>query len=90
MQGIVQHGHMPVNPEEERREVDPEPIGQQGERGDGGHDPALLDRRDERTTQGVAKSGLTEPSLDPQPSQLLPNRFGQARPSRGVRLFRNS
>jgi hypothetical protein len=68
MQGIVQHGHMPVNPREERREVDPEPIRQQGECRDGRDDPSLFDRRDEGTTQGMAKSGLTQPSFDTQPS----------------------
>ena len=90
MLASVQHGHVPVNPGEKRPKVDPEALGEQREGRNGRNDPALLDRRNERSTQGTSHSRLTETALEPQPFQFLPDRFRQAGASLCTGSFRNS
>ena len=90
MRRSVQHGHVSVNPGEERREVDPEVVGQKGERWYRGHDATLLHGGHEGAAQRPADFRLTETLLNSKAPELQADSGGEARASRTAGLFRNS
>jgi hypothetical protein len=90
MRGIVQDSHVPVNPAEERGQVNANVLGQESEGGDRRKDSTTFDRGHERSTEWATHRCLTEPAGDPEPPDFRANRLGKAEPSHHAGLFRNS